>query len=182
MNRSIKRLALAAVAAALFCVGPASSVASAASAEWTPQGTMKQQGSIEFRLNGGSPVTCQISTQGTASSNTFSANIAPSPCSNGKTITLSLIQAGQNEGGAYSVRLLGNPTWKTAAPWGGYWTQEQFVTVLPFVNGSGSKMSTFSFSNTYLGPWLNPSGPNGKVTATGTITATTGTGGLITLK
>lgn len=173
MNLSVKRLALAAIAAAVLCIGPASAASAAEPAVWSPQQSMRQSGALEFRYYGGSPVTCQIKAEGAVSGGLFNAPfLTPSPCSNGKSIIFTLFQAGQKEGTKYSVIVGGSP-YTTTDPWGGAWQQQQFS--VPFTNGSGTKMSTLTFSKTNVGA-------GGAITATGTLTATTLAGGLITLK
>lgn len=176
MNRSIKRLVLAAVAAAVLCVGPVSSAVAAVPAMWTPQGEgMKQAGSLVFNSTGLPPVTCQIKSEGSTSESFFATSMTQQhQCNSGHKVVLSLVQLGEKEGTSYRV-FIGNTPFEGTSPWGGFWKQ-QSVTV-PFTNGSGTKMSTIQFSSTKLGTlYGNP------VTATGTLTATTVLGGLKTLK
>lgn len=176
MNLSFKRLALALVAAAVLCVGPASSAVAAVPALWTPAGGAKQTGSLELRLNGGSPVICQVNAEGSAAESTFfSSFTAPSPCNNGKSVILALSQVAEKEGTSFHVRLGGSP-FTVIDPWGGTFKQGSTAPI-PYINGSGLKMSTLQFSNTKLG-----NSSFGVVTATGTLTSTTWAGGLLTLK
>jgi hypothetical protein len=172
MNRAVLACA---VVIGVLAVGAGS--AHAATANWNPGGSIVESGSLELRLNGGSPKTCTFNVSGTASGPlAMSALPVWAPCGPGSAIQISFFQGGVLSGGQYYVQLIRSNS-PTAGPWGSGWSQLGYVMV-PFTNGSAGTSSKLTFSNTVLGSNASPSGT---ITATGTLNVTTGSGGLMTL-
>jgi len=79
--------------------------------------------------------------------------------------------------GAYWLKVA-DQTVTHGSPWGQYLQNTSGTSQWTWVNGSGSTSSTIALNETYVG---NLSGTGEKITISGTLTATTLSGGLITL-
>ena len=164
-------LASAVVAGALLSVGAGS--AFGAYANWTPAGNVKEIGTLTLKLNGGSPVTCSFNGTGGTIVPVMIAQQTSQPCSNGGTLSGRFHQIGQNNGGAYSVDMRSGGG-GFVGPHGPFWAAS---VILPFNNGNVSTPSTIVLNDAIIGADVD----GGWVTATGTLTVTTPTGGLVTL-
>ncbi len=160
-------------------------------------GTAKLSGTgLTVKKNGGEAKTCELkATTGTASETNGTMTVYSQPvwytlptkleCTGGTTLHISMIATGKYDTvtGAYSLRSIygGTTGGGYLSPYGAYlggYGQGK-ETIAGWTNGSGSTSSTINFNETYLGTL--ESDLSSKITLTGTITATTSTGGLLTL-
>lgn len=157
-------------------VGVTSAFAGAVNAYFSPanQG-LKWSGSIKVFKNGGSEKTCTFPS--TAVSNAeeglfYFFNMSLS-CTGGTHLFWEPNGGAEYEN-VYRLSGVDLSTGFHESPWG-LWHGEELV--IPWTNGSGSTQSTLNFNKTRLGTTSD----GYSVTATGTVTATTYNGGLITL-
>ncbi len=151
---------------------------------------------LTVKKNGGEAKTCDLkATSGTASETNGTLTVYSLPvwytlptrleCTGGTQLHISMIATGKYDTvtGAYSLRSeYGGTEGGYLSPYGSYvggYGQPSRETVAGWTNGSGSTSSTINFNETYLGAL--ESDHSAKITLTGTITATTSTGGLLTL-
>jgi hypothetical protein len=183
---------LAAVVGTVLAVGAAPAMGAV---HWsdTTHG-MKIAGTLTVYKNGTEARTCTIAPETAASeSSHFEGTLfeVTGPfveyirltCTNGKY--LEMIFQGNGEaaaGGGYQVSFYGYTSGYTlASPWTvGPWLQgvEGSTPVLKYINGSGATPSKLRFTSTHLGYIYG----GYKLTATGDLTVTTSTGGLLTLQ
>jgi len=193
LKNSVKQLKILTVTALAAC-GLAALAASPASASIVPakfsSTSIKLTGaSITFKKNGAEPRTCSISPAASGSitevNKALPANEASGAtafkCSEGSYVTVvmwgeALYDTVANK---YSYRLFYEGfSSSNISPWGN-WLQatNSLGAKGTWTNGSGTTQSTIKFENANLG-YLNA---GGTISLTGTITATTSAGGLLTL-
>ncbi len=174
--------------------------ASPAAAELVPgkfnASTAKLVGSgLTVKRAGGEAKTCELkATTGTASEGSSALTVYTQPvwfnlptkleCTGGTTLHISMIAGARYDTvtGTYSLRLVYGGTTGAGygSPYGDYYGgygqgKESFVD---WTNGSGATSSKIKFSETYLGARQTDLS---KITLSGSITATTNSGGLLTL-
>lgn len=197
LKRKLRVLAVAVGAiSALAALGASPAMAELVTAKFSA-GTATLSGTnLTVKKNGGEAKTCQLkATSGTASQTTGELLVYSQPvwytlptkleCTGGTTLHISMIAWAKYDTatGAYSLRSEYASTGQGyLSPYGNYWGgygQPNRETVSGWTNGSGSTSSTIVFNETYLGAL--ESNLSAKITLTGTITATTSSGGLLTL-
>lgn len=197
MRKSIRRKSLLGTAiAALALTGFSTAAAQATTATWTPNGTTQWSAPIKFTLSsstGGSAYCFIQGTDTTTWSGTVNGFEGGSPgfywltggagkswahCNGSETanFNLGVVGGATVEGGVYHVSLEGNPETARPSPFGTYYQSGKLDGI--YKNGSGTTMSTVTFTNQKLG-WLYPSGAT--LSISGTFRVTTGSGGLLTL-
>jgi len=162
-------------AAAVLCIAAAIVPASAMAETAVFSGPMKWSGSLKIFLNGGSEKTCTIPSANSAgtSGSTFAFSQMKLSCTGSTALEWWPIGEAYFESG-YHLRV--NDFQEAHfynSPYGLY-VRRTFQ--VPWTNGSGSTQSTITFNKTEIGE-----ANFGPITATGTVTATTTTGGLLTL-
>jgi hypothetical protein len=154
--------------------------------------TIKLSGTgLTTKLNGAEPKTCELaSITGTASASgsfTDYKEAWPSfqtvlPCAGGTKLWLTLLGSSYYDTttGNYTVSLNYGPGALYYSPYGEYYAGYSGKEITAtWVNGTALTPSTIVFNESYLGK-LKPA-LSANVTLNGTMTATTSTGGLLTL-
>lgn len=195
-----KKLHVLAIAVGAICalaaLGASPAMAESISTKFNANTATLSGTNLTVKKNGGEAKTCQLkATSGTASESNGTLTVYSQPvwytlptrleCTGGTQLHISMIATGKYDTvtGAYSLRseYAGNFGEGYISPYGtflgGYGQNKE--TIAGWTNGSGSTPSTINFNETYLG--VLESDHSAKITLTGTITATTSTGGLLTL-
>jgi len=198
LRRKLRVLAITVGAvAALTAIAASPAMAEKVATKFNASTATLSGTNLTVKKNGGEAKTCELkSTAGKANEGSGTLEVWTVPlsfsldtrlqCTGGTTLAISLFAAkGQYDTvtGAYSLKVTwaGNARgyltpYASASYWGGYLNKE----VAPsWINGSGATASKIVFNETYLGK-LEPA-LTADITLSGTITATTSTGGLLTL-
>jgi hypothetical protein len=195
LRRSLRKLvalgATVGLLAALAAVLASPAMASIVNGKFSASTVKLTTTGVTLKLNGGDPRTCTLVTGATSGStsvgssdvllkNTFTGGTEFN-CSGSSIFQMVLSAHARYDtvSGRYFLLLDNWPTGTKTSPWGQY-TQEAPGETMPdptWVNGSGATKSTLKFENEPLG--FTESG--GSITMTGTFSATTSTGALLTL-
>lgn len=188
MKNLARATALAVAVCALLAVGASSAMAEQVATKFSAN-TIKLTGTgLTVKKNGAEPKTCDIKTPATGTANEASGTASAKnnfwlqtelSCTTGKfsITTYSMIGRYETTTGAYTLLLGGGET--SFSPWGDYYPGYYGQIVGTWTNGSGLTPSTISFNEFTVGGLT--SNPATKISLTGTIKATTSTGGLLTL-
>lgn len=180
---------LAAACLALAAFGASSAMAEEKPAKFSASSIKLSTSGVTVEKSGGDPKVCTMKTYGPASGKTVGSAIFAYNWWNGFTtrldcpssteLTLSFYgaQALYDTGsGKYKVRFNAGTNVPFYTPWGEYIPDSYADGV--WNNGSGATPSTLSLDHEPIGELV---GGGAKITLTGTFTATTSTGGLLTL-
>lgn len=136
---------------------------------WNPGWPVKETGSLTFERANGTQVACSFDV-----TLTTLYGEARGTCANGASLQMLSYQMPGTEAGAYVVRYFRQMV-PLYGPWG---AMTQDPNLIPFVPGNALTPSTMVFNNTPIAR-LDATGET--IKATGTITVTTPTGGLVTI-
>jgi hypothetical protein len=188
--KNLARVTVLAVAASLLlAVGASSAMAEVVSAKFSSTGSTKvPTANLTVKKNGIEPKTCNLPVAatggGTSGSELYAWNnevtaLMEFSCGGSLSFSLALRPATgayDTVAAAYKMWIYPNPgccaTLKS--PWGAYAGGSPFLT--GWTNGSGATQSTLTFNENVVGTI-----GSAKITISGSITVTTGTGGLLTL-
>jgi hypothetical protein len=183
-------LAAAVAAMAMAAVTAASASATIVSAKFSTSSEFYiKAASVTIKKKGESPKSCSLVNPVRAAefgagsfigSNESFFDAVKFTCSGSAPLKVSF--NGQmkydTETGRYWLQVHDGPSNTLESPWGAYWQKTGETDQWTWVNGSGSTPSTMTLSEQWVG-YLASTGEN--ITISGTLTATTLAGGLITL-
>jgi hypothetical protein len=178
---------IAAVAAmALTAVTAGSASASVVNAKFSTASEfyIKAPTGVTIKKNGGSAKSCTMANMRVASSG--SAFIGGSlggttfTCSGSSPLVIQFKGEAKYDTvtGRYWLQVSDGPSFTQSSPWGEYWQNSSELDQWTWVNGSGATSSTITLNEVRVG-YLASTGEN--ITISGSLTATTLSGGLITL-
>jgi hypothetical protein len=181
-TKKLRVLLAAAVAAmALGALGASSASAAVVSAKFSTSSEFYIKGTgVTIKKNGGSAKSCNLTTRAAEFGSGAFVSTNPSlpvfTCTGSPS--LKVYFTGQMKydtvTGRYWLQLVNGP-YSLESPWGFY---SQVANQWTWVNGSGGTPSTITLNEQHVG---NLTSTGEKITISGTLTATTLAGGLITL-
>jgi len=183
-GKNLKRLfAVALVVSAFAAVVASPAQASVVNAKFSASSLKFTSTELTLKLNGGEAKSCNFQGWPTGTPSGSSAWLSNEQfgytwikCSDGTYLKMEMVVSAHFDTVAnnYYLTVAPNGSVGTTSPWG-TWRQSAEGKA-NWVNGSGSTQSTLTFEESVLG-----STSTGTISLTGTITATTTSGSLITL-